>query len=87
MRSIVVLCVVCDSDKQAGHSCCVEDGVPEMVKLVPEPDTPSPHVDRDAYTSGARCALEGCLNFGYFDPLTDTRERCCGRSHEKIIAT
>ena len=42
-------------------------------------------LSRDEYTNLRRCSLEGCLNFGYYDPLTDKRERCCGRSHERVL--
>ena len=31
------------------------------------------------------CLLPGCLDFGYYDPLTHQRERCCGIAHEQMF--
>ena len=31
------------------------------------------------------CLLPGCLDLGYFDPLTQQRERCCGIAHEQMF--
>ena len=33
----------------------------------------------------ALCALPGCFGYGYFDPLSRRRERCCQLSHEQML--
>ena len=31
------------------------------------------------------CLLPGCLDLGYYDPLTQQQERCCGIAHEQMF--
>ena len=32
-----------------------------------------------------RCALPGCVDFGYRDPLSYQQERCCELAHERML--
>jgi hypothetical protein len=80
------LCQVCNSGEHPDHLYCRQCGVPKGGRVT-SGQTVEAGVDlgRDEYTNLRRCSLEGCLNFGYYDPLTDKRERCCGRSHERVL--
>ena len=65
-------CLSCFHDATGGVSRCAScrwtqfDPCPCVCPGCRSPD--------DLY---ARCALPGCLDYGYFDPLSHQRERCC----------